>query len=279
MSVKGLNRTVRAATKIAAVISIMLAPTGPVQAAGDLLVAPTRIVLDGRRGTEVILNNIGSEVATYRISLELRRMNAEGALDEVTVEEANILEKAALEMIRFAPRRVTLPPNQPQSIRIGVTPNNTLPDGEYRAHMLFRAIPVVPAVTQDKAPDSVQIQLIPIYGVTIPIIVRKGKLQAVAALANPRLAKVENGQTLDFEMSRKGDRSVYGDIRVSKPGVATPIVVAKGIAIYPERDTRTVSLFIDETAAPQMKGPITIGYYETQDAGGALIAEVKTVLN
>ena len=58
-----------------------------------------------------------------------------------------------------------------------------------------------------------------------------------------------------------------------------PILVAKGIADYPERESRIVSLFVDESAAPQMKGPITIGYYEAADAGGALIAEVKTVLN
>ena len=30
---------------------------------GDLLVAPTRLVLDGRKGAEVILNNIGEEPA------------------------------------------------------------------------------------------------------------------------------------------------------------------------------------------------------------------------
>ena len=84
------------------------------------MVAPTRIVLDGRRGAEVILNNIGSEEATYRISLELRRMGENGKLDDMMPEEANDVEKAALEIIRFAPRRVTLPPNQPQSIRVGL---------------------------------------------------------------------------------------------------------------------------------------------------------------
>ncbi|WP_293940146.1 hypothetical protein [Sphingomonas sp.] len=31
---------------------------------GDLLVAPTRIVLNGSRGTQIILNNIGDDVAT-----------------------------------------------------------------------------------------------------------------------------------------------------------------------------------------------------------------------
>ena len=34
-------------------------PTAADAGVGDLLVAPTRIVLDGRKGAEVILNNIG----------------------------------------------------------------------------------------------------------------------------------------------------------------------------------------------------------------------------
>src|SRR3546814_13560277 len=55
----------------------------PASAAGDLLVAPTRLVLDGSRGTEVVLNNIGAEPATYRISLELKRMTAAGGPDEI----------------------------------------------------------------------------------------------------------------------------------------------------------------------------------------------------
>jgi hypothetical protein len=62
----------RSAGIAAACVSAALA-AAPASAAGDLLVAPTRLELDGFRGTEVVLNNIGSEAATYRISLELRR--------------------------------------------------------------------------------------------------------------------------------------------------------------------------------------------------------------
>ena len=64
------------------------APVAPVQAGvGDLLVAPTRIILDGRKGAEIILNNIGDDVATYRVSLELKRMKPDGTLE--TVKDAN----------------------------------------------------------------------------------------------------------------------------------------------------------------------------------------------
>jgi len=55
--------------------------SSPAQAGvGDLLVAPTRLILDGGKGAEIILNNIGDEPATYRISTEFRRMNPDGRL-------------------------------------------------------------------------------------------------------------------------------------------------------------------------------------------------------
>lgn len=248
-------------------------------AAGDLLIAPTRVVLDGRRGTEVILNNIGNEEATYRITLELRRMNDRGRLDDVDAAVANDKEKSALEVIRYAPRRVTLPPNQPQSIRVGLQPSDTLPDGEYRAHMLFRAIPKTPAAdAAQEAGNGLKIQLIPIYGISIPIIVRKGNLEASAALSNVRMATDNEGPTLEFDISRKGDKSVFGEIHVTKPGVSEPISIAKGIAIYPEITSRNVSLPLPPEVAAKMHGEVVVSYYEAPEAGGGLIAQVRQVL-
>src|SRR5690242_18388837 len=102
--------------KIVAAAAALTLATPAGAGVGDLLVAPTRIVLDGGRGTEIVLNNIGDEPATYRISVEFRRMTADGNLVDVT--DPTPREKAAEDMIVYAPRRVTLAPNQPQSIRI-----------------------------------------------------------------------------------------------------------------------------------------------------------------
>lgn len=266
-------------TLLAAALFAGAAPSTPAQAAGDLLVAPTRVVLDGRRGAEVILNNIGSEEATYRISLELRRMNEIGKLDDVLPEEANSTEKAALEAIRFAPRRVTLPPNQPQSIRIGLQGTESLPDGEYRAHMLFRAIPKTPEPTaDDPQSNGLKINLIPVYGVTIPVIVRKGELKATAAIANAAIARDNEGPTLQFDIAREGEKSVFGEVHVTRAGIAQPLLVAKGIAVYPERKARTVSLPLHPEQLAQLQGEIVISYYEAPEAGGGLITQLRTVL-
>ena len=247
----------------------------PASAAGDLLVAPTRIVLDGSRGTEVVLNNIGAEPATYRISLEIKRMTAEGGLDEIPEEAANAAEKAALSMIAFSPRRVTLPPNQPQVIRVGVRVPEGTPPGEYRAHMLFRAVPdAVPATAAaGEARSGVSIALTPIYGITIPVIVRVGDLGATAEIGNAWVSETGDGPAFNFDLTRTGGRSVYGDIAVTRSGVAEPLLVARGIAVYPEVGARKVSLRVPPELAAQLKGPVHIRYSEDREVGGATIDE------
>lgn len=256
-----------------------LACAAPANAQGDLLVAPTRVVLDGARGTEVILNNIGNAVATYRISLEVRRMTPDGKLDEVAPETQSEAEKAALAMVSYAPRRVELAPNQPQAIRIGVRAPEGLPDGEYRVHMLFRAVPDAKAATAPAADaQGVSIALTPIYGVTIPVIVRQGSLKATAAIADARLTGTPGQRGFSLDLSRDGTRSTYGEIRVLKAGEAKPVLQARGIAIYPEVARRNLTLPVPDALAAKLAGPATVQYLEDGESGGRVIAETKVVL-
>lgn len=264
-------------TRAGAVLLAALA--APALAQGDLLVAPTRIVLDGPRGTEVILNNVGNETAVYRVSLEVRRMTAAGRLEEIADAAMTETEKAALAMISYAPRRVELAPNQPQAIRIGVRAPEGLPDGEYRVHMLFRAIPDATAPAAAGAPaQGVSIALTPIYGVTIPVIVRRGALQATAAIADPKLVDTVEGRGFSVDLTRSGTRSTYGEIRVMKPGEAKPALQARGIAIYPEVARRNLTLPVPVDVAAKLAGPATIQYLEEGEDGGRVIAETQVVL-
>lgn len=248
--------------------------------AGDLLVAPTRLVLDGRRGAEVILNNIGSEPATYRISVEFRRMTPDGGLE--TVEQPTTQDAVARDMIVYAPRRITLAPNKPQSIRIAARPPQGLPDGEYRVHMLFRAIPpskpVVKAAAESEPRKGVSFALIPVYGVTIPVIVRLGNLQAQAGIANVQLEDQDGKKFVTLDLSRSGERSTFGEVRVLKPGVKDPIAVQRAVAVYTEVNSRKVSIPVSEEFTGDVRGPVTVQYVETFDDGSHTLAEVKTVL-
>jgi hypothetical protein len=256
--------------------ALMLAPMPAEAGVGDLLVAPTRVVLNGSRGTEVILNNIGEDVATYRVSVELRRMSPDGKL--IDVETPNDREKVAQEMVLYAPRKVTLPPNQPQAIRLSARAPEGLPDGEYRVHMLFRAIPAPQPQVAPQKIEGVAFQLRPIYGVTIPVIVRLGNLEAKAALSNIRKVTDDGKPAIALDISRSGSRSTFGEVRVVKAGVDKPIAVAAGIAVYTELDQRSVIVPIDPAQLANAAGQVTVQYVEPTDTGPVTLAETSAVL-
>lgn len=257
------------------------AVAAPAQAQGDLLVAPTRVVFPGSGSAEVVLSNIGAQPATYRISLELRRMNAQGELHVIEEKDYTPEQQALLAMFRYSPRKILLPPGQPQSVRISARPADGLPDGEYRVHMLFRAVPeaapVTPTSPAPPAPPAggFSIKLTPIYGVSIPIIMRKGQLDASATLSAPAVVRRGNNSIFNLTISRTGTRSTYGEIRVLVPGAKDPSYVVRGIAVYPEVPSRTLEVGLSPDQAVLFKGAMTIEYRELPEAGGKLIASTQ----
>jgi P pilus assembly chaperone PapD len=262
----------------AGLFAAAMLPTSAGAGVGDLLVAPTRLVLDGRKGAEIILNNIGDEPATYRVSVEFRRMTEKGDLLEVATPSAT--DKAAQDMIVYAPRKVTLAPHEPQAIRIMARAPQGLADGEYRVHMLFRAIPPATPVVQaaGEQPKGVQFQLTPVYGVTIPVIVRLGNLEAAAGIANVQLERRDSGDAIGLDLTRTGTRSVYGEVRVLKAGVKDPVAIQKGVAVYTEVGQRHVSIPLTDEYKNGITGPVTVEYVETFDDGRHVLAQTQAVL-
>lgn len=265
--------------RLAMAIVLPLAFFAPVPAAagvGDLLVAPTRIVLNGSRGAEIVLSNIGDEVATYRVSVELRRMKPDGTLEDVAA--ANDKETKARDMIFYAPRRVTIAPNEPQTIRIAARAPQGLPDGEYRAHLLFRAVPPPRPVKPAAEVKGIAFELIPVYGVTIPVVIRMGNLQAKVGIANVQLESRDGKPAVSLDLTRAGDRSVFGDVRVFKAGAKDPVAIQRGVAVYTEIGTRHLVIPFNPDFAGAAAGPVTVDFVETSDAGPVPMAETKTVL-
>jgi len=276
VEMNSLSRAVAAAALIVASVPFALQPASA--GVGDLLVAPTRLVLNGGRSAEVILNNIGDEPATYRISAEFRRMRPDGTLEEVTDPSAS--EKAARDMLVFAPRRVTLAPREPQSVRIAARPAQGLPDGEYRVHLLFRAIPPSTSVTQAaSAPASgLSFKLVPVYGVTIPVIVRLGNLSVKAGISDVHVEQRDGKPVIALKLDRNGSRSTFGEVRVLKPGVKDPVAISRAVAVYTELNEREVTVPVNEAFKGQLAGPVTVEYLETYDDGTKTIAETQAVL-
>ncbi len=271
-----LRRSLSRALAILTLVAGGALPVAPAHAQGDLLIAPTRVIINNGGGGEVVLSNIGSEPATYRIGMELRRMTEKGEFVDVAEADANDGEKAALAMITYAPRRITLLPGQPQSVRISARPPAELPDGEYRVHLSFRAVPkpLTPEETQAaSAAGGVQIKLTPVYGITIPVFVRKGRLEAGATLANPHIEQIGQDSFMALDLARSGQRSTYGEL-IGKSARGEVVFAMRGVAIYPEIAHRKVLVPLNAEQVAKVKGSLHIEYRELPENGGQLIAQI-----
>lgn len=268
-------QSVRSIILVLAVAAGFAAAASPAVAQGDLLVAPTRVVINNAGSAEVILSNIGTQPATYRISAELRRMDEDGDFTEVSEADANPAEKTALAMITFAPRRVTLLPGQPQSVRISIRPPEGIPDGEYRVHLHFRATPpAVQAIPAEGAAQAtgVTIKLVPVYGITIPVFVRRGRLDVTASIGAPRLVRSGTQTFVELDLNRTGQRSVYGEL-IGKAADGTVLFDLRGVAVYPEISRRKLRVPLPAELASKARGRITVEYRELPENGGALLAQ------
>ena len=282
-----LGRSMRFFTYITVIAAALLLAghQATAQGVGDLLIAPTRLVFDGtKRTAEISLINIGSQQATYRISLIHERMMPDGTL--VEIQAPNPDEQFADDLVRFTPRQVVLDPHSSQLVRVDLRLPADLAAGEYRSHMLFRAVPVSTpsiAAADTAAPQGLSIKITPIYGVSIPVIVRSGSTTASVSISNLACVTGTDGvPMLSGSLERTGNISVYGDIQVEfapTGGRYSTVGRMSGVALYTPNVSRTFSMQLaPPQGLPLRGGTIRISYKQTADDGGAQLAESTLVM-
>lgn len=256
---------------------------GANQVAAELMLYPTRIVIEGnQRSAQVQLINNGTESTTYRISVVNRRMSDLGAFSKIDTPLAG--EQFADSMLRYSPRQVTLAPGAGQTVRVMVRKPANLAEGEYRSHLLFSPQPKTEGVNSVEnigATDSgIDIKLTTLIGASIPVIVRQGKTSADVALTHLELQQPTSDSpslSLAFHMERAGNQSVYGDLAVSfipKGGTEQVIGRANGVAVYTPNSLRRAQLILQRPDNLRLSnGTLRVTYREQAEDGGKLLAE------
>jgi P pilus assembly chaperone PapD len=218
-----------------------------ISAQGNLLITPRRVVFDGtKRSEELNLANIGKDSATYLISFIQIRMKEDGSFEKI--EQPDSAQNFADKYLRFFPRTVTLAPNEAQTVKVQLNRVNELRPGEYRSHLYFRAVPTEkPLGEKDPQQDSsISVRLIPIFGISIPVIIRMGESSARAEFSDAKLTmEKDSTHVLSMAINRTGNMSVYGDIAVdyiSPNGKVSHVGVVKGLAVYTPNSTRRITL-------------------------------------
>lgn len=267
---------------------LLFAGLGPnaafAQGVGDLAVAPTRIVLEGRtRSAQISLLNRGTETAIYRISIINMQMTDSGEYKRV--ETSGIDEGHADKLVRHAPRQVKLEPGKSQIVRILLRKPADLSDGEYRSHILFQAVPNAEtgqSVEMATSSQGLSIRLIVVPGITIPLIVRQGELAATASLSNIGLSKAtgsENGPTLSIRINRSGTRSLFGDIAVTyitADGGEYVVGEINQLAVYTPNTQRAIKMSLRVPDGVKLNGgQMRVEYRARPEDGGDIIASTR----
>jgi hypothetical protein len=233
-----------------ATVFLLISADGHAQ--GNLLVTPKRLVFDGsKRSEEINLANVGSDSATYAISFIQIRMKKDGSFEKIT--EPDSAQNFADKYLRYFPRTVTLGPNEAQTVKVQLLRTNELNPGEYRSHLYLRAVPnQKPLGEEDKRNDtSIQVKLVPIFGISIPTIIRIGESNSKVSLTNLSFQNNDTVPTLKWQFNRSGNMSVYGDVsvnHVSPGGKITPVGVVKGVAVYMPTAVRNFQLSLNKKA-------------------------------
>ena len=250
-----------------------------VEAQGDLMITPRRIVFEGNRDRqEITLANTGNDTARYTVSFVQYRMNEDGSFTQITEPDPGQL--FADPYLRYFPRTVTLAPRESQVLRMQLRRRPDMQPGEYRSHMYFRAVPEERALGEEDLIEdttAIGIRLTPIFGITIPVIVRIGEVNVSVQLSNLKVSQREDGtQWLSLTFGREGNRSVYGDLIVehTKPGKEPlQVGIVRGIAVYTPNTLRNFSLQLRPPEGVNLSsGKLTVRYISGSEASPEVFA-------
>jgi len=253
----------------------------------SLNITPKRLTFSrGERTAAVYIFNRGTSAATFDISLVERVMLPDGSIRGASEAGSDPTLRGPVERLRSAkgmvvatPRRATLAPGAGQTIRVRVSPPVDAASAEYRSHLTVATVPPRDAgVTAEDAAsgrgDQLTFRITTIYGLSIPVIIRTGAVDARGEIRNVRLAEAmlspdglappKATLVVKFDLARTGSSSLFGNVEVRGRG-RQPLATARGFGVYTEVESRSIQiplqrrpargetleiLFLDDDAAP-----------------------------
>lgn len=239
-------------------------------AQGDLLIFPKRIVLEGTiKSSSINLTNTGKDTARYTVSFVQIRMKEDGSFENITQPDPN--QYFADPYLRIFPRKVILGPSEAQVVKIQLQKTDLMAPGEYRSHLYFRAMPDVKPLGEkeiQKDTTSISVKLIPVFGITIPIIIRKGETTASVSLTNLSFSKLNDSiPVINIDFNRSGNISVYGNIRVNlvlSNGRTTKVGEIDGFGVYTPGTLRKCKIELKK-GVDYSEGKLVISYLSPED--------------
>jgi fimbrial chaperone protein len=238
-------------------------------AIANLLIYPVRVSFDeAERSAQLTLSNTSSRTNTYRLSWQEKRALPEGGYTDINVDEAKNLPISS-SMLRFSPRQVTLKPGERQLIKLVLRRPRDLAEGEYRSHLLFKAVP--PEVDKEEKSTSTSINIV--LSFAVPVTIQQGGYDTRVSLKGVNVVynTATGNRTLSLDLLRKGLHSASGDISAFwTPTGGKEVLLAK-VADYnfwSELEEVRATLISTDTVFTPADGRLRILYEGVRDFRG-----------
>lgn len=221
----------------------------PFQDANAIRVSLKRVVFEGPKRSEIltIINN-SAEEQTYRLGWRKYKMDEYKSLRAVPEGEDASDVLWADKMIRYAPRRITVPAGASQQIRLLLRRPGDMQEAEYRSHLwiVTESKPEKFDITnEDDSGQSIKLAVQP--AISLPIFVRHGSLDSNANITDASMSAKPNGLNVKFTLNREGNSSIYGDLDFvcKDSGLDKVLKQVRGISVYPEITKRYLDFNIE----------------------------------
>lgn len=229
-------------------------------AVANMALSDYRLFFDsGSRSNAIQIRNTASQPLQFTTQILHYRMTEEGTLEEVTGPDAMIF--SAKPLLRYSPKRATIPPLSIQAIRFSVRKPRNLADGEYRAVLRITGT----EVNTNGAGINIRSRL----SYNLPIIIRHGELAADVGLMEPQLVNQNGIMQVQLWQTRTGNRSLYGGFIITDED-GNEVGRLNGIGLYPPIERRKVLIPLTEEA----KGNLVITFTEDLKYGGDKVAKI-----
>ncbi len=228
-------------------------------------ILPKKVVIQERQKSgEFSILNLYDVVGNFRIEIVSYKQDENGVYQKLdTFLNPNFDPK---KVIRFSPRQFTLEPGERQKVRLLVRKPANLDDGEYRFH-----VKAIRFVNDDlRRNNTGAVSLLMNMGVTIPVIVRHGKIYSDAKIQNTQLniSETDSKPELEVNISREGNSSTIGKLDViwqSQEGDEKSLGMVSNANIFTEINNRKFIVPLQEI--PKNNGHFLVRYSDEVKEG------------
>jgi len=206
-----------------------------------VLVAPTVVILsDKERTGRITIQNPTAkprEVDIY-FSFGLPESDSLGDV-RISLQDSNVTDtRSALEWIKAFPRKVLLPPNGSQVVRLVANPPDSLQPGEYWARIVIRSQDGAAALPQAGENNQITTNLNMIMQTAIMLKYRTGDLTAKLELADASASRRDSLIEVMLNMANRGNVSYVGILTCRLLDAAKKEISHKKIDLAVYRDMK-----------------------------------------